>query len=251
MTEGDYAFVRMHLDPATVDDDRRAVAGLEGRVRTIPSARAGRLYDDKVAQSRELVRWMPRTIVATTRDDALAAAETLGLPLMSKAAGGASSRNVRFIRTEAELRHDIGQCFGDGLVGQYGVRQQGYVLMQEFCHGNAHDFRVIAVGRERLILRRGNRDDAPMASGANKEMPITWPDAEASEVLAYADSLFAAEDFRFCGVDIVKGPDGWKIIEFTTSWPTKNNAAHTTVSGRNWGAFFDIILDEIEAGAFA
>lgn len=252
MVDGGTAFVRMHLDPKTRADDKYAAASLADRgIKFIPGIRAARLYDDKVAQARGLPRWMPETLIAETPDQAREAAEMLGFPLMSKAAEGSASHNVRFITTAAQLDREIAAAFGEGIPSQYRQVQRGYLLLQQFCAGNEYDFRVIAVGRERLILRRGNRDDRPMASGGDKEMAIRWPDAEASSVLDCANRFFAEEGFNFCGVDIVRDHDAgeWRIVEMTASWPTKNNAAHTTVSGRNWGEFFDIILDEIEAGA--
>lgn len=246
----DCAFVRMHLDPATRAHDKTVVARLaEKQIKVVPSARAARLYDDKIAQAAEISRWLPQTFVAKSRAEARAAVLALGLPLMSKAAEGASSRNVRFIRTIDDADREIDLAFGPGIPSQYNARQKGYVLFQKFCAGNDYDFRVIAVGRERLILRRGNREDRPMASGANKEMAITWPDAEAAEVLDFADQFFSIEKFSFCGIDVVKDCGDWRVLECTTSWPTKNNDAHRTVSGRNWGDFFEIILDEIESGA--
>jgi glutathione synthase/RimK-type ligase-like ATP-grasp enzyme len=248
---GDAAFVRMHLDPKTREHDKHTVAAMQGRIKTVPDARSAMLYDDKVEQAAELAKWMPRTIVARSPEKAREAAATLGLPLMSKTAEGSASKNVRFIQTENELSREIGQAFGQGIVGQYGVRQQGYVLFQEFCPGNDYDFRVIAIGRERLILRRGNRDDAPMASGSDREMPVTFPDAEAEEVLAFADRFFAEEGFTFCGVDVVRHGDRWVLVEMTTSWPTKLMHVHRFVSGRPGSEYWNIVMDELEAGSLA
>lgn len=246
----DCGFVRMHLDPVTRSHDKAVVADLASRgIKVAPSARAAVLYDDKVEQAAQLSKWLPETILASCVGEAYEAAERLGLPLMSKSAEGASSHNVRFIRTQDDLAFEIGLAFGPGIPSQYRQKQSGYVLFQKFCAGNDYDFRVIAVGRERLILRRGNRDDRPMASGANKEMGIVWPDPEAQAVLDFANRFFSEEQFSFCGVDVVQEDGEWRILECTTSWPTKNNAAHKTVSGRNWGEFFEIIVDEIEYGS--
>lgn len=255
--EGGIAFVRMHLNPKTRTDDKYAAASLAVRgVKMVPGARAARLYDDKVTQAAEIGKWLPRTIVAETKDDARKAAASLGLPLMSKTAEGSASKNVRFIQSEKQLRREIDLAFGDGIKGQYMRLQHGYVLFQEFCPGNDYDFRIIAIGRERLILRRGNREDRPMASGSDREIPVLmqgqWPDLEAEEVLAFANRFFAEEGFTFCGIDVVKKADGgWAILEMTTSWPTKLMHQHRFVSGRPGAEYWDIILDELEAGALA
>lgn len=250
---GDCAFVRMHLHPSTREHDKRVAEALQGRIHTVPDARAARLYDDKVAQAGDLSRWMPHTMVARSATAAHAAAEELGLPLMSKTAEGSASKNVRLIRDAADLKREIGQAFGAGIVGQYGVRQRGYVLFQRFCPGNDYDFRVIRIGRERLILRRGNRDDAPMASGSDKEMPVVlqgqWPDHEAEEVLAFADRFFDVEGFTFCGIDVVRDGDRWVLVEMTTSWPTKMMHLHRFVSGRPGAEYWQLVMDELEAGA--
>jgi glutathione synthase/RimK-type ligase-like ATP-grasp enzyme len=222
------------------------------RLHLIPSLRAARLYDDKLAQAEAMERWMPRTIAVHDERDVDAALGQIGVPLISKASQGAGSYNVRLVETrEAAFREAELIFSGRGIPLHFGEVQRDYLLWQEFLQGNAYDFRVIAVGRERLILRRGNRKDRPMASGSGIEMPVTFPDAEAESALEFADRFFAEEDMRFCGIDLVndRRTGAWRLLECTTGWPLGKMALHTLVSGRPGTAFWDIVLDEIEASA--
>jgi hypothetical protein len=245
-------FVRLHHHPDVRARDKAVMAdlALNPALELVPCYRAARLYDDKAQQARELAKWMPRTAIVTSPEDAEAAIDRIGLPLMSKCSEGAGSYNVRFIQTRDDAMSEVSQAFGKGISCHYGQRQKGYLLWQSFCAGNDYDFRVIAIGNERLILRRHNRDDRPMASGSNKEDPITWPDQEASEVLGFTDEFFAEEGFPWCGVDVVRDHEAgeWRILEMTIGWPLKNMGAHRFVSGRSGSDYWQIVMDELEAG---
>ena len=246
-------FARIHHHPDSRLRDKAAMAhmAVNPDLHLVPGYRSSVLYDDKAEQARQLARWMPRTEIAYSLEDAETAIQRLGLPLMSKCAEGAGSYNVRFLTSAAEAMAEAALALGDGLPVHYGQRQRGYVLWQRFCPGNAYDFRVIAIGDERLILRRGNRDDRPMASGANREMPIKWPDREASDVLDFADTFFAAEAMTWCGIDVVRDHDAgrWTVLECTTGWPLSNMSSHRFVSGRSGAEFWDVAMEQMEAGA--
>jgi hypothetical protein len=248
-------FARIHHCPDVRDRDKAVMAGLalNPDLVLIPGYRASVVYDDKAEQARQFSKWMPRTAISYTPEDAERALDLLGLPLMSKAADGAGSHNVRFVTTREQALREVEAAFGHGIPSHFGQVQRGYLLWQKFLAGNGNDFRVIAVGRERLILRRGNRPNRPMASGSGREKAVTWPDAEASEVLDFANQFFAEERQSLCGLDIVRDHEAgrWVVLESTSGWPLPKPGHHKTVSGRPWEEFFDIILDEIEAGAFA
>src|SRR5690606_22304929 len=122
-----------------------------------------------------------------------------------------------------------------------------------FCPGNAYDFRVIAMGRQRLILRRGNRDHVPFASGSDREMPSDpQDDAETAEVFDFANEFFAAEDFRWCGIDIVRDREAgrWVVLEVTAAWPTPANIHRFALTRRPMSEFWTVVCEEIEAGVF-
>lgn len=246
-------FVHMHHHPESRNYDKELMAALAGRdgLRLCPDPRSAVLYDDKVEQHRQLARWMPRTQIVTSNRDVPGALAKLRVPLISKTAEGAGSKNVRLIETVGDAAAEAEQALeGAGIPCHYDQRQRGYLLWQEFLPGNDYDFRVIAIGRERLILRRGNRDDRPMASGSGNEMPIHWPDAEASSVLAFANGFFAAERFRWCGIDVLRdhARNRWVILELTVGWPLGKMGEHHFVSGRSCEEFWPAVMDEIEAG---
>lgn len=246
-------FVHMHHHPDSRGYDKELMAALAEReeLQLCPGSRAAILYDDKAEQYRQLARWMPETVIVTRKQDVPAALTRLRVPLISKTSQGAGSKNVRLVETVGQAREEADQALGgDGIPCHYGERQTGYLYWQEFLAGNDYDFRVIAIGRERLILRRGNRDDRPMASGSGNEIPVQWPDDEASEVLAFADRFFAEEGFPWCGVDIVRDHkrDRWVILEMTVGWPLGKMGEHRFVSGRSCDEFWPVVMDEIEAG---
>lgn len=246
-------FARIHHHPSVRGRDKAVMAYLAPNpdLVLVPSYPETVLYDDKAEQARRFARWMPRTVICYSVEAAERALATLGLPLMSKCSEGAGSLNVRFITTRDQALAEARAAFGAGIPCHYGQVQQGYLLWQRFMPGNDYDFRVIAIGEERLILRRGNRDDRPMASGSNHEMPVTWPDAEASDVLDFANAFFAEERMTFCGIDIVRDHDAgrWVLLETTCGWPLGNMAAHRFVSGRPGAQFWPLVIDQLEAGA--
>lgn len=249
------SFMRMNHRSEVRSRDKRIMKVLAAKpgLVTIPDARSARLYDDKVAQSRELAQWMPETLVLESEDAARAALGSLGYPFISKALGGASSYNVRLVRDEAQAKTEIHKAFVTGGIGlKYGERQKGYLLWQRFLEGNAYDFRVTAIGRERLVLRRGNRDDVPFASGSGREMPIdhSKADPEAAEVLWAANLFFEQEGFNWCGTDWVRDHEGFRLLEVTTAWPLGLMGNHRFMSGKPCDPFWAAVMDEIEAGVF-
>lgn len=254
------AFMRMNHRPEIRARDKAVMAALAAKpgLVTIPDARGARLYDDKVAQAQELDEWMPQTLVLESAEASRQALGTLGYPFISKATDGASSYNVRLVRDERQAAAEIRFAFeGAGIALKYGQLQQGYLLWQRFLAGNAYDFRVTAIGRERLILRRGNRKDVPFASGSNQEWVIddVESDPEALEILRAANRFFEAEGFAWCGTDWVFDRMGQRgeeprLLEVTTAWPLGLMHRHSFVGGKPCEPFWAAVMDEIEAGAF-
>lgn len=255
VTPGDVAFVHMHHAPNRRDRDKDVMRKLAARgVRTIPEPRSGVLYDDKAAQARELGRWMPRTLMLKSATEARAAIGALGFPFMSKASEGASSHNVRLVKSREQAEREVQAAFsGSGLKAHFGQRQRGYLLWQEFCAGNDYDYRVIAIGRQRMMLRRYNRADRPMASGSGKLEPVTALDAETREVLAAANAFFEAEGFTWCGIDMVRDAAGrWVVLETTVGWTARGYVDCAFVGTERTGAdVWGVLIDEIAAGSFA
>ncbi len=250
---GDTVFVHLHLHPLARARDKSVMADLAKRddITLIPSPEDARLYDDKVAQAEKFAPWMPPTWVFTDSADAVRFARARDTwPLISKTSEGAGSHNVRVLANRNAALRECALVFeGQGITTRYGQKQKGYVLWQHFCEGNDGDVRVVKVGRQRLILRRGNRPDRPMASGSGKLDPVAEMDAEAESALAYADQFFAAADTRWCAIDLVKMDGAWKCLESSSSWSVDGYAGCTFFpDGRPGTEFWNVTLDEIEGG---
>lgn len=252
-----YAFMRLDQKPPRINHEKATAEGLYSTpLVLIPDITQLRLYDDKLQQAIRFARWMPPTLIFRALDNAnrLAAfaVDALGLPFISKTSEGSASHNVRLIRSQEEAAKEATQVFGDGLQARYSV-QKGYLLWQRFLPGNLYDYRAIAVGRQRLLLRRHNRDDRPFASGSGRCEPITELDNETAEVLDAANQFFEAAKTSWCGIDLVRDPASglWKVLETTLGW--KMSAYWpcaffgTTFKGAD---IWRVLCDEIEAGAF-
>ena len=169
-------------------------------LRVMPSYATAWHFESKVAQSYLLELLdvpRPRTIVSFEYGDAVEAAKSLGLPLVAKKSHGASSKNVRLLKTEGELKEYLQREFAQQLwderktdkgspskatasaalepwfrqkvVGtMLDQERQGYVYLQEFVADNDSDLRVVVVGRWVLAAWRANRENDFRASGGGK-----------------------------------------------------------------------------------
>jgi hypothetical protein len=254
-----YAFMRVNQTPPRIRIEKATAEGLHVTpLVLIPDITQLRLYDDKLAQSIAFSNWMPPTLVFRSLDNAqrLAsfAVDSLGLPFVSKSSEGSASHNVRLIRTGEEAVRELAAAFGPhGIQARYSV-QHGYVIWQKFLPGNDYDYRVVAVGRQRLILRRHNRDDVPFASGSGRCQPVTTLDAETSDVLEAANEFFAGAQTKWCGIDLVRDLDtrAWKVLETTLGWKQPAYAGCAFIGTSFMGAdIWRVLCDEIDAGVFA
>lgn len=261
-----YVFMHMHHHPQVRLLHKRmmAIMAMNPSLVLVPEYRSSNLYDDKIEQARQLSKWMPRTQIYYS-PGAAKRALALGLkfPLISKTSEGASSHNVRLVSSEDEARREIKEAFSDlGIKCRYGQVQRGYLLWQEFVEGNEGDIRIIAIGRKRLILRRYNRKDRPMASGSGNLKPIVdLSDPEILSALETANQFFRDEDFRWCGIDLIKekSTGRWLVLETTVGWTLHGyyecafidcSAPEPRVMEENGMSVWDVFLDEVEAGIF-
>lgn len=252
-----YAFMRLNQTPPRINHEKATAEGLNATpLVLIPDITQLRLYDDKLQQALTFSKWMPPTLVFRALDNAerLAAfaVDCLGLPFISKTSEGSASHNVRLIKTRTDAAGEAVAAFGPGIPARY-TRQEGYLLWQRFLPGNAYDYRVIAVGRQRLILRRYNRDDLPFASGSGRCEPVVALDVETEHVLETANRFFADAKTNWCGIDLVRDPDSleWKLLEVTLGWKLSAYAPCKFFGTPFTGAdIWRVLCDEIEAGAF-
>jgi glutathione synthase/RimK-type ligase-like ATP-grasp enzyme len=253
MPDAGYAYVRIAQWPPHIGPERKMALALfdKGLVPIIDEMQI-RVYDNKIAQAEVFADFMPRTLVLRSKQDALDAIGELGFPFMSKASYGSGSRNVRLVETAEEARGEVALAFGRGLPPTKGGQQKGYVYWQDFCADNRYDYRVHVIGRERAICRRWNRPGTVVASGSKQVDNLTGNEAEAREVLAFADKWAKHYDIRYACIDVVRGKDGWRFLESSIGWASQRGSwmERRFVSGRACRDIADVICDEMEAGVF-
>lgn len=260
--ESGIAFVHMHHSMGRRNRDKRMISKLheQPEVVTIPNLRSAQFYDDKALQAKFLSKWMPPTFYCKNVKAAMRAAATIGYPFISKTSEGAGSNNVRLIVSEDAAMAEAILVFGEGLpleAGKSGEdrRQQGYLIWQKFCAGNGYDYRVICIGAQRLMIRRHNRDDRPMASGSGRIEYVNdlTTDPEAAAVLEFADHVALVERFGFVGFDIIRDRDErkWRLMEVTVGWtlPAYFNCKFLRGECQSGAHFFNVLLDELDSGA--
>lgn len=166
-------------------------------------------FDDKIGQ-KYLMESIGAPLVPTyvfySKEEALKWFEECNLPVVFKLRSGASSENVRLIRTKRSGKQIIDKAFGHGFkafnkwyyfkegIRKYreGVdgftrvlkgfvrifiapdtaksltRQKGYVYFQDFVPENDSDVRVIVIGDKAFAIKRMVRKNDFRASGSGK-----------------------------------------------------------------------------------
>lgn len=260
-TDG-YVFMHMHHHPNVRAEHKRMMAkmAMNPELILIPNYISSVLYDDKLEQSRHFAKWMPLTRQFTTPGSAkkfLNAGPKM--PFISKTSEGAGSHNVRLIQTSADALTEIRHAFSDlGIRIKYGLEQRGYLLWQEFVPGNPGDIRVLAIGTQRLVMRRTNRPDRPFASGSGNVQPVTKLDDELISALQFANAFFKEHKQTWCGIDLVydHARKRWLLLETTVGWTLHayyecaffNDRLERTK--RTGNDIWDVLLDEVEQGIF-
>lgn len=207
-----------------------AAAGSAGKV-SLPTARDGRLYDDKVAQVPFLTPWLPQTFVITNPADVAGVLAGMRFPFISKAAVGAASQNVRLVKTKADAEREAHLAFhGDGIPLAKGTArspkpitaQKGYLLWQEFVHSEeGTDLRVVVNGNLAYGLRRFIRSrEQPFASGSGKREIITAVigDSFAVRAFALARTICQERGFRWACFDFIQSSGKTHVLEVSFSW---------------------------------
>lgn len=255
---GGFGFIRLHPSPDRLERDRRLAEAMARRLAMVQDAAQIEVYEDKLAQARRWGAWMPETWIFDSEAQALMFAEKAGLPLISKAAQGASSHNVRLLETRHDLRAHIWQAFGPGIPlrlyqGRRGL-QKGYVLLQRFVPHEV-TYRVNAVGRQRAVFFRRCFPHRPMAQTGNVS-PAYGPEEAPAGLLDFAESFFQEAATRWCALDILHDKEAatWRLLETSLAWPHPSpgdcNNGRFWPSGKRWEEMWDVLLDELEAGVW-
>lgn len=237
-------FVRMSHKPAYRERYKGRVDTWSRIHAIVPGATMGKLYDDKVAQQDRLGAYMPPGYVVRTEDDAYMALRNLEMPFVAKSFSGAGSKGVRLIESSEEAIRDLNAR----------RKEEGAFIWQRFCPDNAHDYRCIVVGAERLWLKRLNRENVPFASGSGNIIPLTHkevPRKMAEFVERFVaeqigvDGIFSDTPMPFAGVDLIYMDGKPVMTEITTSWTLPGYFKAEWQDGRKGHAFFDIFVEQL------
>lgn len=255
-------FMHMHYHPQVRVLHKRVMAILATNPNLIlvPDYRSSVIYDDKQEQARQLARYMPSTHIFYTPNSARNFLQTMKFPFVSKSSEGSSSANVRFVQTLEEAKAEIKMAFSDiGIKCRYGQTQRGYLLWQDFVADNSGDVRVLAIGKLRLMARRKNRGDKPVANGSEIIPVNDLNDPHMKAAFDTANAFFSNEGMNWAGVDMVMdhATGKWFILETTVGWTM--HAWHDCVFFHKGGSVlqmhgaqvWEALIGQMETGAFA
>jgi len=218
----------------------------------LPDYRASVLFDDKVEQAIQFSKWTPRTRIFYSPGGAKRFLENgVVFPFVSKAAEGTHSHNVRIVADMDAAKQEVRHAFSDiGIKCRQGLQQRSYLLWQDYIPGGESDIRVAAIGSKRLLLRRQNK------SPTNYLTPVTdLTDLVDASALEFANAFFKLHGIYWGAVDLIRGQDGWLVLETTVSWPMHrfyecNFIDGTTVLDRKGDQVWEVTIDEMLAGNF-
>lgn len=263
-------FIRPHAIPSILERNHLDYLEMAEHLTMVQDYAQVELYDDKSAQFWRWGQWMPPTWRFENRDAALEFVEGSAPPiLVSKADVGASSKNVRILRNRGDQKAHVRELFSRGIIvdhcaGGHGARhaasrQKGYVLFQEFI---SHEctWRVNIVGRGRAMFKRFN-GPAGTAQTGNVEPVMNYDGTLIGDILAFADTIFAAIATKWCALDILHDRNTGRLYLLETSlgwpWPSPGTCDDAPFVGPptwehtyRWRDMWELMLDEYEAGVW-
>lgn len=220
------AFVRLDQQGPQRAISRQIVKRLsEAGCETLPTAQEAIWYDDKVAQHPTLKAWMPKTRILKSAEEAKAVALTLAYPMISKAAEGAGSANVRVIRDKVEALAEVNRAFGVGIPISYNRRQTGYVYWQDIVPGNLQDYRICIVGEYLYGLTRKNRPGTILASGSGLATPMDFTQERQRQAAQLSLQISRTIGTRWMAYDIVFEGEKPLVLEMSSAWTMESYKA--------------------------
>lgn len=269
ITQGHHAmdgigFIRPHADPNMLDMHKVDYMLMQRNgCRMIQDPAQVELYENKSGQLYRFGEFMPSSWRYGALSNALAALPGLPLPIVSKANEGASSTNIRVIYTRADLEKHIRTIFTKGIPvdhcsGGYISKQRDYVLLQEFI---PHEFtwRVNRIGNQYCVFKRYNYSNKPVAQTGNTKPVVELTD-EIRSLLHYSQRVTDTIGSKWVALDILHHPtNGWRLLETSLAWPVgsfneakfwHDRLGTLLASGRDWGQLWEVLFDELEAGAW-
>ena len=264
-------FIRPHAVPVILERNHLDYLEMAEVLTMVQDFNQIEVYDDKSAQFWRWAKWMPKTWRYDNRENAFEFARSFpvsGSCIVSKADVGASSKNVRLLRTRKDLIDHIRMAFGKGIEvdhcagggpsGQRSIsRQKGYVLLQEFIPHRI-TWRVNAIGRGRAGFMR-YCGKAGTAETGNVEPVMGLDDPIAAAVFDFAEKVFAELNTKWCALDILYDYSAARPYLLETSvgwpWPSPGRCMEAPFFGnisqpRSWDEMWDLMFDEYEAGVW-
>jgi hypothetical protein len=259
----------------------------EHRLPVWPGRLLRETFENKIAQAYLLDALdfpRPRTWVFWSAADALAALDTLPLPLVAKLSRGVRGEGVALIRSRDEAALLIRQMFtfGAGSLDflrsrgnrRFGIRtgaiqalrqgrikgnlERGYVLLQEFLPGNDFDTRVVIQGDRAWASRRLNRAGDFRASGSGisdfdarainpAALELAWRLADATRVRSLVADLLQRGDTPVMG-EISYSMAAHVVRSFDGHWRRGPDGIHWVDAPLDWPrAVWEDFLAEVRA----
>jgi glutathione synthase/RimK-type ligase-like ATP-grasp enzyme len=257
--EPGYALIFPHANPQILKKDQAIAQEVAKTCTMITDLNQIMLYENKRTQTDQWWHLMPRTWMWSEIDGAVDFAHHANYPLVSKADVGASSYNVRILKNKAAGIAHAKELFGKGIQVEHcdsmGTRsvQKGYAIFQEFIPHQV-TYRVNVIGNQRAIFHRFCYPDKPVAQTGNVK-PVYELDAESESLLAWVEVTLQDIQSNWVALDVLKHGDQWLLLETSLRWPWPSpgdcNNATFFPSGRKWIELWDVLINEIEAGAWA
>jgi hypothetical protein len=250
-------FIRPHADPKILPQNKEDFVLMDRHLKMIQDWQQCEIYEDKSAQFWRWGEWMPNTWRFTNKDEALVFLKTALYPLVSKADEGASSVNVRILADRTVANSHVREVFERGVVvnhcsGAARSRQKNYVLLQRFIPHTV-TWRVNAIGWTRAIFKRYCYPDRQVAQTGNVD-PVMEMTPEIESLLEFSNQFFATAGTKWCAIDVLKDANQWKLLETSLAWPWpspgKCMEAPLFGSMRTWKDMFEVMMDEVCAGAW-
>jgi glutathione synthase/RimK-type ligase-like ATP-grasp enzyme len=190
------------------------------------------------------------TFVSHNKNDALHFLSTCKYPIVSKLSTAAASRGVELFKTKEEAKQAIEKIFSpQGKETSYPfLRQNSYVIFQEFIEDASFDLRVIVIGNKLMGYYRFPKAGDFRASGSNiyekKEIPkealdLAWKTKQLYSAHSLAvDLLYSPsrkqyliiESSIFCAIDTCMQ----LCINGVPGYYEKNETTYTFKEGKYW-----------------
>jgi len=214
----------MHYGLAQREYDKKLMEELskKQKITLIPTSIEGRMFDDKIFQTKLFENWMPKTYYETDYKKAIQLVDNMKYPFISKASEGASASNLRFIINKQEALNEVEKVFSkEGITLWIKNKQKGYILWQEYIpQPDKNDWRVILIAKKYAIVneRYIKNDKLPFASGSEKRRMVKKLDNKIISLLDFSYKFAKEFNLSMICTDIVIDSDKYLVLENGPAW---------------------------------